>query len=719
MNNEEKNLPNEENDLPLEEVKNSEEIIKDSGEASETAKKKLPLAAIIGIAAGAVAVIVAVVLILVLGNKGCEHTFSEKWYSDATQHWHPATCEHAETERGSLADHVDADENGFCDVCEYNVKHTHAFKSDWTITETHHWKAATCSHTDQKENYGTHSDEDLNGACDVCSGHVHSVNGAGYCKYSDCGKKVRDIDEDSLDDLINAVLEQKKLVNGGTIDYSFTGRSNTGSAYEVSRKELVSYIFGKDNYTYTNVTSKVNNGGVEASGTLETWHQLMGADQVFGVVSQDGEPLVLDVSDTGKLNGYYIALSTLAGDYGVEETLYALYEAAIADTTNELTVIPDTAANKVTFKYSYKTVIINESEIAVGDETTPVGSKVYNVNQFEVEVTFTYSDDFALTSLMIAVDCYTNDPGLADGYGFLYPDADIVYDPETDTITFVEYKYEDGEWVAYPTDKRTPDTYVINVTQTVGDRTEENPNSQSKFVPEHFDLFHILNEDGSLENKYKGNVIQANVRDIIHLYVGNCTPEGTSIHFTHQMISLKGYRNGVQIENIDAYDNEQVYAVFTFSGEQRMFLIIPKMDGLYKFEIYLGDKIIYEVEISVGIVDEEHFDLEDNEFLVKVTETYTWAGEVIFTATESGKYYFNVPAGIGFMDADKYDEYLEQVQNNNSQQDIVAPNAYFDFQASGKENGGSFSIVLEEGQTIRFYVSGKNVGTYVISYSVI
>ena len=663
-------------------------------------------------------------------EKKCDHTFSEKWYSDATQHWHPATCEHAETERADLANHVDADENGLCDVCEYDVKHTHTYESDWTITDTHHWKAATCSHVDMKDSYSTHSDEDLNGACDVCSGHVHNVNGAGYCKYSDCGKKVRDIDETSLDDLVNAVFEQKKLVNGGTIDYSFTGRSNVSADYEVLRNELVTYIFGKDNYTHTNVSTNVNNGGVEGSGTLETWHQLMGADQVFGVVSQDGEDLVLDMSDTGKLNGYYIALSTLAGDYGVEETLYALYEAAISETTNELTVIPDTAANKVTFKYNYKTVIINESEIAVGDETTPAGSIVYNVNQFEVEVTFTYDDDFALTSLMIAVDCYTNDPGLADGYGFLYPDADIVYDPETDTVTFVEYvqvKNEnpgEGEpeyiWVAYPTDKRTPDTYVINVTQTVGQRIEENPNSQSKFVPENFDLFFKLNdEDGTLENKYKGSMIQAKVRETIHLYVGNCTPDGTSIHFTHQMVSMKAFRNGVEIQNFDAYDNEQVYAVFTFSGEQRMFMFIPKMDGLFKFEIYLGDKELYEIEVSVGIVEDEYFELEDNEFLVKVTESYTWGNEVTFTATEAGKYYFNVPAGIGFMNADQYDAYLEEVQNNNSLQEIQAPSAYFDFQVSGKENGGSFYIVLEEGQSIRFYVIGKTVGSYVISYSVI
>ena len=36
----------------------------------------------------------------------------------------------------------------------------------------------------------------------------------------------------------------------------------------------------------------------------------------------------------------------------------------------------------------------------------------------------------------------------------------------------------------------------------------------------------------------------------------------------------------------------------------------------------------------------------------------------------------------------------------------------------GSYNPGSFSLTLEAGQTIRFYVNGMNRGTYVISYYV-
>ena len=754
-------------------------------------------------------IISLIAVVLASCEKDCEHTFSDKWYNDADNHWHPATCEHAETERSEFGAHVDADEDGICDVCEYEIGHTHTYEEAWSNDDTHHWKNPTCSH-DNKGEYGPHSDEDVNGSCDVCSGHVHSVNAAGYCKFADCGKKVCEVDETSLDELVAAILVQKHLINGGTIDYSFDGKSNTGIGYYASKQDLVKYTYGKNNYTHIfvdtynlnagintwipvedtnapvigengnwwmgdtdsgikvnianipevgengnwvisdtdtkipeaaangkapvigeggswwigdtdtgilavilNTPTKGDNGtwiigGTERRGTLETWHQLVGPDNVFGVVSENGGGLTLDLPEVAKLNGHYIAMSTLVGEYGVEELLYALYEVAIGDTSDDLEVIPDSSENKVTFKYNYKTVFVNETEIAVGDNP---GSKVYNVNHFEVEVTFKYSDEFALTDLMILVDCYTNDPGTADGYGFLYPDVDIQYDPENDEFIFIEYINENGEWVAYPTDKRTPDTYVINVTQTLGDRTEENPNPKSKFTPESYDLY--LNRDeetGALSNKYEGSIIEANVRDIINLYVGECTPAGTSIHFVADQVTFKLYKNNVEIQNPEDYMNQTAVAMFTFSGEQRSFFVIPKEEGAYRFEIYLMGEKTHEVKINVGVVDEEFVEVGEDEFAVKITEAYAWSNEITFTAAEAGTYYFNLPAGIGFINADAYDAAQETEATDDG------PDPYFDYNAFGNENGGSFSLTLEAGESIRFYVNATKRGTVVISF---
>lgn len=44
--------------------------------------------------------------------------------------------------------------------------HEHTYASDWTRTETHHWHAATCEHTDQKGEYGSHTYN--GGICTVC-----------------------------------------------------------------------------------------------------------------------------------------------------------------------------------------------------------------------------------------------------------------------------------------------------------------------------------------------------------------------------------------------------------------------------------------------------------------------------------------------------------------------------------------------------------------------
>ena len=65
----------------------------------------------------------------------CEHTFAEGWAVDAANHWHAATCEHGEI-KDSLAAHTDANEDGKCDVCAYEVGHTHTFASEWSKDST-------------------------------------------------------------------------------------------------------------------------------------------------------------------------------------------------------------------------------------------------------------------------------------------------------------------------------------------------------------------------------------------------------------------------------------------------------------------------------------------------------------------------------------------------------------------------------------------------------
>lgn len=121
----------------------------------------------------------AVLLVLAMvscKNEVHEHTFAEKWSSDATNHWHAATCEHTE-EKDGFAKHVFGDwivdtepefsKNGskhrICTVCEYKetasipmTGHVHEESDGWSKDETGHWKTCkvdeNCSYEfDKKE----------------------------------------------------------------------------------------------------------------------------------------------------------------------------------------------------------------------------------------------------------------------------------------------------------------------------------------------------------------------------------------------------------------------------------------------------------------------------------------------------------------------------------------------------------------------------------------
>ena len=53
-------------------------------------------------------------------NHGDNHEPREEWQSDDSGHWHG--CIGCEEQQLGLADHVDEDENGVCDVCEYKIQ---------------------------------------------------------------------------------------------------------------------------------------------------------------------------------------------------------------------------------------------------------------------------------------------------------------------------------------------------------------------------------------------------------------------------------------------------------------------------------------------------------------------------------------------------------------------------------------------------------------------
>ena len=637
----------------------------------------------------------------------CEHPLSEKWASDENGHWHPFTCEHGEKAKDASVPHVDVDEDGTCDVCEYKVGHDHTSTDEWTYDETHHWKAATCTHTDEKIEYSLHSDENIDGFCDGCSVHVHGVNAAGFCTFTDCGKQVVEIDESNFETLVYALAAQAGFANGGKMDYDFTGRSNNvGGGFATHSVRVLEYLFGKDGYAYYK-DSVTTTGETTISSKVEKWYMPTGNDSFFGVVSNNGSKVELDIPEADNLLGFYLAVSTLAEGYGPEAVLVSIYEASISDTTSNYEIVSYPDDNKVVASFS--TYLLNIS----GKEDDKPEDMIYNLSHFDVEISFTYTDDYVLTSLDIKLDSYTNDPGELDMGVPNEADIDLDYDYKTGEYTFRE--------------NALADTYIISITQTIGERTEENPNPKSKFIPDSFDLFLNHNEStGEVYGEFKGDPINAQPYDVVSLFLGNYSPVGTTIHFAPELVTFKLFKDGVEVENASDYENTTAVAQFTFAaGEVRKFFIVPKVDGLYKLEIYMSGAKLYTVEIAVGNINTGDLELKDNEFAVTVVQPYGWANktegwanEYTFTAGAAGTYYFNLPAGVGVMDADGYDagEATENITD-----DTPAP--YFDYNNAknkdGTYNPGSFSIQLEEGQQIRFYFNSMNRGVYIISYFVI
>ncbi len=114
----------------------------------------------------------AVAFAFVVGITGCEvesekheHTFSKEWTTDATDHWHVATCEH-KTEISDKAAHIlgewkvtkeatetqEGERQRTCSVCKYvekeiisKLEHTHMF-NPWIVT-----KEATITEEGEKE----------------------------------------------------------------------------------------------------------------------------------------------------------------------------------------------------------------------------------------------------------------------------------------------------------------------------------------------------------------------------------------------------------------------------------------------------------------------------------------------------------------------------------------------------------------------------------------
>lgn len=163
---------------------------------------------------------VFVSVVLAFAVAGCqidsdrhEHSFSKDWTSNATDHWHAATCEHTKEVSGKAAhtfgewtvtkaatEEAEGSKERSCSVCGYTateaiekLEHTHKFAEEWTKDETHHWHAAICEHTTEVSGKAKHSFGEYVSNNDATT----EADGTKTRECSVCGYKETVVDEGS------------------------------------------------------------------------------------------------------------------------------------------------------------------------------------------------------------------------------------------------------------------------------------------------------------------------------------------------------------------------------------------------------------------------------------------------------------------------------------------------------------------------------------------
>lgn len=111
-----------------------------------------------------------------------EHSYTE-WGSDDDDHWKKCSC--GAIDESTKAAHVDANKDGKCDECAHAVPipHEHSY-TEWGSDDDYHWKKCSCGAIDESTKTA-HVDVDKSGKCDVCK---HTVPVQHDHEYTKVGK---------------------------------------------------------------------------------------------------------------------------------------------------------------------------------------------------------------------------------------------------------------------------------------------------------------------------------------------------------------------------------------------------------------------------------------------------------------------------------------------------------------------------------------------------
>ena len=589
------------------------------------------------------------------GDGDCDHTYSDSWSSNSNEHWHKATCEHSNLKLG-VASHTDADEDGLCDVCGYEVGHTHTFSSEWTYDTTHHWHVSTCSHKTVKGELGAHKDANSDGACDFCAIHMHVVSPYGVCTV--CGDKLFDVEVIDISDVIELAVASTARVTGGRVEYEnicteVRLNPETDDPFDTmlilsSQEREIIFTFGNGAAYYKTVTKATNDKTVK-TGIQENWYERTSDNSVFGVYSTDSVTLLPDTASELNLVGYSFVVSTLANARGAENLLFTLYR--LSQDLYASDYLCDEVEGGYTFSFNYLKLNTGTAEGVRAD-------------YYELKVVFRVSNTGVLTQLDVKCDCYTDS---------------LYYEDETEYDLNNDYVFDQTTRKITMKDTAIPDTYTFSITQYEGVRTYVSDHPQSELIPDDFELYLDIGL-----SQLASNTVEAVVGKSTRVYLGSFTPVGTSVSYLKDKFTA-------------SCDSSDVFcSVNTISSSV---MIYAKKEGTYKVRIFAGD-VMKEITVVATANTPSWQQPMENSVEVYITDNNAWVDLAVFTAEVDGDYTFTIAPGV----------YLGAMEKGG-----VPWADYNRVDDQGVPIGGTVTVSLKKGETYKFYVMSqeKYVKVYI------
>ncbi len=650
-------------------------------------------------------------------NQGHVHTYKTNadWSKDAQGHWYEPTCDCEDAPITKL-NHVDANNDGACDVCTY-TNHEHEYSEDWTADCTNHWNAADCGHTVAGTNVAPHADNDNDGVCDVCKYviedlHQHifatewtygdgyhwhaalcehkvevadkaacNVNAAGVCTV--CNAVIKKIDKTDILAVLQAAVANNFKVTSGNVKFSEIVYG-TATAIENKGTDEVFFVLGNgDSYILLKNYDKNDN----FIGGEQQYFESISEEEIFGVMVEIGS---VDLKPTSglpeKLNGYnYTPGSILAAGYDdtatLAQTIANLYDLMskgdhIANPISNY----DAKTGKYTFSFEY--LAVNATEQHASDGSGGEAVMDYQAYLYYVDVEFTVNDDMVINLCNFSVESYRN----------WEMDTDLVYYPETDTYELLE--------------TASPTIYTYEVSQTSGVRTYTTIYPRASFMPIDFDLFfvtgtdyndasqmYVTDETPIIDIDGDGIVdLELTKETYTRLHIGGLIPSSAIPSF----MNIDDFE--VICENLDEGNGllwgTGLFQNPTYSGYMDCIAFRTSANsGKYLMTIRFGQvtkKVCVTIPGTPTVIVPD--DTDDTKY-VQVTTPWGYEDKYTFTAKESGTYTFTLPVGLGFVfegaDIPEYDPFdpVYADQNEHTVEFTLAKDESVTFFVGAEEKG--------------------------------